>query len=284
MRKQQVRSRHDGFHTLTKLPPPVSKLFQQGPPLPPSKIRNTKIRRSNSYFISDVNSLLEELVKYKHEAPEGSKLEYLEAYKEAVNECQKVNDELIEKARHWNPEADPKIRGDPYKTLFVGRLSYEADEVELQRQFLKFGEVESSRVVRDLDGKSRGYGFIQFANYDDAKRCFKEVGVRKGINIMGRTAIVDIERGRTVKYFKPRRLGGGLGGRGYTKRNIMTKPDQPKPQYELKKPVRRHDTYEKPSQNMPISSYQRQPMSNYRSRRDRSRDERTGSGRESLMY
>ncbi len=28
---------------------------------------------------------------------------------------------------------------------------------------------------------------------------------------------VDVERGRTVKGWKPRRLGGGLGGRGYTK-------------------------------------------------------------------
>lgn len=38
-----------------------------------------------------------------------------------------------------------------------------------------------------------------------------------GIRIKDRRIKVDVERGRTVKGWKPRRYGGGLGGRGYTK-------------------------------------------------------------------
>src|SRR5437763_95237 len=38
-----------------------------------------------------------------------------------------------------------------------------------------------------------------------------------GIRIKDRRIKVDVERGRTVKGWRPRRLGGGLGGRGYTK-------------------------------------------------------------------
>lgn len=38
-----------------------------------------------------------------------------------------------------------------------------------------------------------------------------------GIRIKDRRVLVDVERGRTVKGWRPRRLGGGLGGRGYTK-------------------------------------------------------------------
>lgn len=38
-----------------------------------------------------------------------------------------------------------------------------------------------------------------------------------GIRIKDRRIKVDVERGRTMKDWKPRRLGGGLGGRGYTK-------------------------------------------------------------------
>src|SRR5437667_1350263 len=38
-----------------------------------------------------------------------------------------------------------------------------------------------------------------------------------GIRIKDRRIKVDVERGRTVKGWKPRRMGGGLGGRGYTK-------------------------------------------------------------------
>lgn len=34
-----------------------------------------------------------------------------------------------------------------------------------------------------------------------------------GLHIMGKRILVDVERGRTVRGWKPRRLGGGLGGR-----------------------------------------------------------------------
>lgn len=38
-----------------------------------------------------------------------------------------------------------------------------------------------------------------------------------GLRIKDRRVLVDVERGRTTKGWKPRRFGGGLGGRGYTK-------------------------------------------------------------------
>lgn len=43
-----------------------------------------------------------------------------------------------------------------------------------------------------------------------------------GIRIKDRRIKVDVERGRTVKGWKPRRLGGGLGGRGYTKASMAS--------------------------------------------------------------
>lgn len=46
------------------------------------------------------------------------------------------------------------------------------------------------------------------------------------IRIKDRRIKVDVERGRTVKGWKPRRLGGGLGGRGYTKAS-MNRPMGP---------------------------------------------------------
>ena len=39
----------------------------------------------------------------------------------------------------------------------------------------------------------------------------------EGIRIKDRRIKVDVERGRTVKGWKPRRFGGGLGGRNYSK-------------------------------------------------------------------
>jgi U1 small nuclear ribonucleoprotein len=38
----------------------------------------------------------------------------------------------------------------------------------------------------------------------------------ENLRIKGRKVVVDVERGRTVNGWRPRRFGGGLGGRGYT--------------------------------------------------------------------
>jgi hypothetical protein len=40
------------------------------------------------------------------------------------------------------PHEDPNIRGDPYKTLLIARLSYDATEQDLEREFGRFGPIE----------------------------------------------------------------------------------------------------------------------------------------------
>ena len=44
------------------------------------------------------------------------------------------------------PTEDPNIRGDAFKTLIVARLSYDADERDLEREFGRFGPVERVRT------------------------------------------------------------------------------------------------------------------------------------------
>jgi RNA recognition motif-containing protein len=44
------------------------------------------------------------------------------------------------------PQDDPSIRGDAFKTLIVARLSYEATEEDLEKEFARFGPIE--RVSR----------------------------------------------------------------------------------------------------------------------------------------
>lgn len=41
-----------------------------------------------------------------------------------------------------DPEKDPQVKGDPYKTLFVSRLNYETREPDLEREFGRFGPIE----------------------------------------------------------------------------------------------------------------------------------------------
>lgn len=67
--------------------------------------------------------------------------------------------------------------------------------------------------MTDLDGKSRGYGFVEFEKEEDMTSAYKRGDGKK---IDDRRVLVDVERGRTVKGWRPRRLGGGLGGRKST--------------------------------------------------------------------
>ncbi|KAJ3331652.1 hypothetical protein HDU76_002610 [Blyttiomyces sp. JEL0837] len=112
----------------------------------------------------------------------------------------------------WDPGSDGNVTSDPYKTLFVGRLSYDTTEKQLKREFELYGPVVSVRIVKDKTKdpeKSRGYAFVEFERERDLTTAYKEAD---GVKLDGRRILVDVERGRTVKGWRPRRLGGGLGG------------------------------------------------------------------------
>merc|ERR1711970_1073161 len=64
-------------------------------------------------------------------------------------------------------------------------------------------------VHNTKNGKPRGYAFIEYEHEKDMHSAYKHADGKK---IDGRRVLVDVERGRTVKGWLPRRLGGGLGG------------------------------------------------------------------------
>lgn len=210
-------------YNLSKYPDDVSRLFRPRPPLSykrPTDYPRAK-RQTNPNITGVANLLTTSLKHYMEEYPEGSSNDHLQKY-EDIKLSKIKNAQLLDRRlQNWNPNADPHIKDtDPYRTIFIGRLPYDLDEVELQKYFVKFGEIEKIRIVKDkITQKSRGYAFIVFKDPISSKMAFKEIGVHRGIQIKDRVCIVDIERGRTVKYFKPRRLGGGLGGRGYSNKD-----------------------------------------------------------------
>ncbi|KAA0036235.1 U1 small nuclear ribonucleoprotein 70 kDa [Cucumis melo var. makuwa] len=104
---------------------------------------------------------------------------------------------------------DPNVTGDPYKTLFVARLNYETTESRIKREFESYGPIKRVRLITDkVTGKPKGYAFIEYMHKRDMKAAYKQADGRK---IDGRRVLVDVERGRTVPNWRPRRLGGGLG-------------------------------------------------------------------------
>jgi U1 small nuclear ribonucleoprotein len=87
-------------------------------------------------------------------------------------------------------------------------VDYKTDEKKLKKEFEVYGPVKSLKIVRDLEGKSRGYAFVEFEHKGDYKEAYKRADRRL---IDKRRINVDHERGHTDKDFKPRRFGGKRG-------------------------------------------------------------------------
>ena len=97
---------------------------------------------------------------------------------------------------------------DPRWTIFVGWLNYKTSESTLKQVFERYGTVIKVRIVKDLKGKSRGYGFVEFKHKDDAHEAYWRANWTW---IDDKMIIVDRESGRVEKDFLPRRLGVGIG-------------------------------------------------------------------------
>lgn len=76
---------------------------------------------------------------------------------------------LAEREKKWDPHNNPNATKDPYKTLFVARLSYELNEDDLRREFERYGRIRDVKLIRDTENKSRGYAFIEFERSNDLK-------------------------------------------------------------------------------------------------------------------
>lgn len=92
------------------------------------------------------------------------------------------------------------------KNLFVGNLPFNATEEALRALFEQFGELQQVKIMTDRDtGKSRGFGFVEMAQDDDAQ---KAIAALNGKEFEGRTLTVNEARP------KPERSGGFRSGRG----------------------------------------------------------------------
>lgn len=136
-----------------------------------------------------------------------------------------AQESLARQAAEWEDAdafAENTFLKDPYRTVFVARLYYTTTELDLSKALSGFGSIESIRIVKDKEGNSRGYGFVVFEREADAKSCIRDLA-STGLAVPApspdqkpRKFLVDMERGCLVRSWKPRRLGGGLGGRHYT--------------------------------------------------------------------
>lgn len=91
-----------------------------------------------------------------------------------------------------------------YMNLFVAGLPYDVDDAELEEIFEKFGPVVSAKIAIDREtGKSRGFGFVQMQNEEDA---------RQAIELLNDIHLGKSKKPLVVKAGEDRPGGGGSRG------------------------------------------------------------------------
>lgn len=94
--------------------------------------------------------------------------------------------------------------------LYVGNLAYSVTNEDLEGLFSQAGKVDSAVVVVDkFSGQSRGFGFVEMADSNDAARAIEEFN---DAELKGRNIRVNEARPREGGG-GPRGGGGGGGGR-----------------------------------------------------------------------
>nr|CCA14475.1 U11/U12 small nuclear ribonucleoprotein 35 kDa protein putative [Albugo laibachii Nc14] len=112
---------------------------------------------------------------------------------------------------HFDPKRDSNIKGDATKTLFIGRLHSETSQDAIYQLFSSYGPIAHVRLVRDIVTKaSKGYAFVEYRDRRHFERALEDGNDRI---LDGRKLLVDYERSRLMPGWKPRRMGGGLGGK-----------------------------------------------------------------------
>jgi cold-inducible RNA-binding protein len=95
------------------------------------------------------------------------------------------------------------------KKLYVGNLSYNTSEQDLETAFAAFGTVTSVKVIRDREtGNSRGFAFVEMESDEGAAAAIEGLS---STQLDGRTIVVSEARERSDRSDRFRGRGGGRG-------------------------------------------------------------------------
>ena len=96
--------------------------------------------------------------------------------------------------------------------IYVGNLSYDTTERDLETAFAGFGAVSTARIATDRDtGRARGFGFVEMSDATEAQAA---IAGMNGRELQGRTLTVNEARPREDRGGGNRSGGYGGGNRG----------------------------------------------------------------------
>jgi RNA recognition motif-containing protein len=114
---------------------------------------------------------------------------------------------------HSDPESESRVVAQSFRSfplgrkLYVGNLSYNVANSDLEALFSHFGGVQSAQVITDREtGRSKGFGFVEMENESDAMAAIDGL---KEHEYDGRRLTVNEAKPR-----EPRAAGSSYGGGG----------------------------------------------------------------------
>jgi RNA recognition motif-containing protein len=91
--------------------------------------------------------------------------------------------------------------------IYVGNLSPEVTEEDLNTLFSEYGKVSSSKIIRDMFSQdSRGFGFVEMPSQAEGQKAIDGLNTNE---LKGKKIVVNEARPR-----RDSRGGGGRGGGG----------------------------------------------------------------------
>lgn len=94
--------------------------------------------------------------------------------------------------------------------IFVGNLSKDVTDMDLQKVFGEYGHVRSVKVIRDIfSGESKGFAFVEMPDTAGAQKAMAELNT---VELKGKKIAVNEARPKTND-----RRGGGNSGGGFNR-------------------------------------------------------------------
>eukprot|EP00072_Mus_musculus_P032907 XP_006499888.1 PREDICTED: polyadenylate-binding protein 1-like isoform X1 [Mus musculus] len=127
---------------------------------------------------STFGSILSSKVVYNEHGSRGFGFVHFETHEAAQKAINTMNGMLLNDRKvfvgHFKSrqkrEAELGARALGFTNIYVKNLHANVDEQRLQDLFSQFGNMQSVKVMRDSNGQSRGFGFVNFEKHEEAQK------------------------------------------------------------------------------------------------------------------
>lgn len=137
-------------------------------------------------FAAFGNILSCKVAQDEHGNSKGYGFVHYETDESAQQAIKHVNGMLLNEKKvyvgHHIPKKDRQSKFEEMKAnftnIYVKNVNPEASDDEFRELFERYGEITSSSLARDQDGKSRGFGFVNYTTHESAYKAVDELNGR----------------------------------------------------------------------------------------------------------